>query len=265
MRFALNHMVAPLLTHEAFFDLAAFLGLKDVEIRNDLAGMALLDGTAPADVGTAAAARGLSVLSINALQRFNDWTSVRAIEAKALTKAAEASGAAAIVLCPVSDTGYSPSNAALRAALQSLKLILTNAGIIGLVEPLGFAECSLRWKSEAVAAIAAVDGFGVFGLVHDTFHHFIAGEEKIYPECTGLVHVSGVTASEVTALAMRDQDRVLVDRNDRLGTIAQLRALVAGGYRGPISLEPFATSVHTSATLVADLRASLEYLAEVVH
>jgi 2-keto-myo-inositol isomerase len=268
MRFALNHMVAPLLTHEAFFDLAASLRLKHVEIRNDLAGMALLDGTAPAEVGTAAAARGLSVLSINALQRFNDWTPMRAVEAKALTAAAKASGAAAIVLCPVNDPRYTPSNserlAALGGALQGLKLILVEAGIIGLIEPLGFAECSFRRKSEAVAAIAAVDGAGVFRLVHDTFHHFVAGEEEMFPECTGLVHVSGVTAPDVPASAMRDQHRMLVDRNDRLGSVAQLRALASGGYRGPVSFEPFAASVHTSATLVADLRASLDYLAQVV-
>ena len=43
---------------------------------------------------------------------------------------------------------------------------------------------------------------------------------------------------------MRDPHRVLVDRDDRLGNIAQMRALLAGGYAGPFSFEPFALSVH---------------------
>jgi len=45
MKFALNHMVAPRLDHAAFFDLALKLGVADVEIRNDLAGVALAEGS----------------------------------------------------------------------------------------------------------------------------------------------------------------------------------------------------------------------------
>ncbi len=73
MNFSLNHMVAPRLAHIAFFDLARRLGLDSVEIRNDLKGVALADGTSGRQVGAAAKARGLRILSINALQRFNLW------------------------------------------------------------------------------------------------------------------------------------------------------------------------------------------------
>ena len=48
LRFALNHMAAPQLDLAAFFALARQLGLSEVEIRNDIAGEAILDGT-PAD------------------------------------------------------------------------------------------------------------------------------------------------------------------------------------------------------------------------
>jgi 2-keto-myo-inositol isomerase len=73
MKISLNHMVAPGLDHAAFFDLTRRLDLVDVEIRNDLKGVALSDGTPASYVGVAAKERGLAILSINALQRFNIW------------------------------------------------------------------------------------------------------------------------------------------------------------------------------------------------
>ena len=65
---------------------------------------------------------------------------------------------------------------------------------------------------------------------------------------TGLVHISGVTDAAVSVPDMRDPHRVLVDRDDRLGNIAQIRALLAGGYAGPFSFEPFAPAVHALAS-----------------
>ena len=138
------------------------LGLADVEIRNDLKGVALADGTPASDVGAAAEAHGLTVLTINALQRFNIWDDARAAEAAAMIAQCAASGAQALVLCPVNDVTYTPSAAerrdALVKALNGLKPMLTAAGIRGFVEPLGFAECSLRYKKEAIEAIEAVGG-----------------------------------------------------------------------------------------------------------
>lgn len=266
MNSSLNHMVAPRLAHTAFFDLARRLGVDRVEIRNDLRGVALLDGTPASAVGAAAKARGLRILSINALQRFNLWDDARAAEAASLIAQAVAGGAEALVLCPVNDANYKPSPTerrdALRKALMALRPMLATAGIVGLVEPLGFVECSLRTKQEAVDAIEAIGGAGAFGLVHDTFHHFVSGETRIFPERTGLVHISGVTEPSATASTMRDPHRVLVDAADRIGNIAQLRALRAGGYRGAISFEPFAAAVHDSPTIEADLSASLGYVKE---
>ncbi len=265
MTFSLNHMVAPRLNHVAFFDLTRRLGVDMVEIRNDLTGVALLDGTPAAKVGEAAKARGLNVASINALQRFNRWDERRAAEAKALIAQCAASGAKVLVLCPVNDVNWTPSpaerQAELRKALAGLRPLLADAGVLGFIEPLGFVECSLRLKEEAVEAIEAIGGAREFKLVHDTFHHFVAGEKKTFPQHTGLVHISGVDDPSATAATMRDPHRVLVDAKDRIGNLEQLRVLSAGGYRGPISFEPFAASVHASATIEADLRASLDYVA----
>lgn len=261
---SLNHMVAPRLSHAALFDLAVRLGVPAAEIRNDLDGVAITDGTPAATVRADAEARGLTILSINALQRFNDWSDARATEAEALAAYAAAAGARALVLCPVNDPAFAPPEAArldgLRTALRGLAPILKAAGLVGLVEPLGFPECSLRLKAEAVAAIDAVGAGDVFRLVHDTFHHRVAGETALFPDRTGLVHVSGVTDPSVAIADLRDAHRVLVDAADRLDNVGQIRALRAGGYAGPFSFEPFATSVHASADIAADLVRSIAVL-----
>ena len=183
LSFALNHMVAPSLRPEAFFALCQALGVGKAEIRNDLAGNAILDGTPAADIRTIAAGHQVSVISINALQRFNEWTPAREAEAVELADYAKAAGAAALVLVPVNDGSGQAEGARqenLRTALRALKPILSDRAILGLVEPLGFAISSLRSKREAIEGIEDVDGGGNFKLVHDTFHHHLAGEPDLF-------------------------------------------------------------------------------------
>lgn len=244
--FAINHMVTPALRPPAFFQLARSIGLQDVEIRNDLAGNAIIDGTPAPDIRAQAAEAGVKIATINALQRFNAWTPEREKEAIELADYARDVGAAALVLVPVNDeTGREDGvrQANLRAALTALKPILHERGLLGFVEPLGFEICSLRSKGEAVEAIEAIGGQDTFRIVHDTFHHHLAGEPALFPQWTGLVHISGVTDAAIAMSDMRDSHRVLVDALDRLGNIAQIRALLAGGYTGLFSFEPFAEEV----------------------
>ena len=84
LSYALNHMVAPRKTFAELVELATALGLDQVEIRNDLPGVAISDGTPPARIREQAEAAGVRILSINALQRFNDWNEERAREAARL-------------------------------------------------------------------------------------------------------------------------------------------------------------------------------------
>jgi 2-keto-myo-inositol isomerase len=258
-RFALNHIIAPRLGPEAFFALARALGLSAVEIRNDIAGNAILDGTPPSQIRRLAEAAGVRILSINALQRFDDWRTPRPSQAATLADYAQACGAEALVLVPTND-GSRPDR--LLPALEGLRAILQSRGLTGLVEPLGFESCSLRRKSEAAAAIAAVGGEGVFRLVHDTFHHHLAGEADIFPKLTGLVHISGVVDQSLAIEAMRDAHRVLVAPEDRLGNIAQVRALIAGGYSGFLSFEPFAAEVQDLAEPAEAIRRSMDLVRE---
>ena len=257
--FALNHMVAPRLPLPELIRTAKALGIDRIEIRNDLPGNAILDGTPPETVRRLAAGAGVEILSINALQRFNDWTPARAAEAGELAAYAGACGARALVLVPVNDgsgklEGERQGN--LRLALKGLMPILEKHALIGLVEPLGFQSCSLRSKREAVEAIAAVGGGHRFRLVHDTFHHVLAGEPEFFPERTGLVHISGVDDRSVGIDDMRDPHRVLVGPADRLDNVGQIRRLMQEGYDGPFSFEPFAAEVHRGKPVPA-LRESI--------
>ena len=263
LRYALNHMVAPQLSLAAFFALARRLGISGVEIRNDLPGVAIADGTPAAEVRRLAAEAGVEILTINALQKFNHWSAERAREAEALADYCAQCGAKGLVLVAANDgTGLGDDErvANATAALQALKPILAARNVTGLVECLGFAACSLRRKSEAVAAIDAADGGDVFRLVHDTFHHHLAGEAAIFPERTGLVHISGVDDPDVAVPDMRDSHRVLVGPHDRLGNAAQIRALSAGGYGGPLSFEPFAEELRAIADPARVLEDSMDYI-----
>jgi len=265
IRFALNHMAAPRRSLRDFFALARALGIATVEIRNDLEGRAIADGTSAGDVRAEADRAGVSIASINALYPFNIWNDERDAQARRLIDYAAACGAKGIVMCPLNDPAYHASEderlAGMRAALTALKPMLASAGVTGLVEPLGFAESSLRLKREAVDAIRAVGGTGTFALVHDTFHHHVAGETELFPDMTGLVHVSGVVDPTIGVNRMRDPHRVLVDGRDLLDNLGQVRALLAGPYRGPVSFEPFASEVQDMDDVAGAIRDSMEFIA----
>ena len=261
LSYAINHIVAPRKTFAELVELATALGLDQVEIRNDLPGVAIGDGTPPARIREQAG--GVRIISINALQRFNDWNEERAREAARLAGYARDCGAPALVLCPVNDVAYRLSDKerlnGLRHALRALAPILAEAEIVGLVEPLGFATSSLRFKADAIEAIEETGLGERFRIVHDTFHHYLSGEPRLFPEWTGLVHISGVDDPDLPLDRVRDEHRVLVDVNDRCGALLQILALMEG-CDGPYSFEPFAASVHGLKDIAGALEASMHWI-----
>ncbi|AVH45029.1 TIM barrel protein [Agrobacterium tumefaciens] len=261
MRFAINHITAPNLTLDAFFAAAKDLGLTEVEIRNDLPDV--VNTIDPAAVKAAAAKAGVTIISINALYPFNVWSGDLPRRAVALADYAVASGAEALVMCPLND-GTKVAFDDLVAALKAMRPILEERGLTGLVEPLGFPVSSLRTKKEALEAIEAAGGEEVYKLVHDTFHHHLAGETEFFPDKTGLVHISGVVDPAVPVPDMLDAHRVLVDGADRLENIAQIKALNSGGYRGPYSFEPFAEEVHELNDPIAAVEKSIDHINQAI-
>lgn len=262
--FALNHMTVAKIGYAALLDLAAGLGMVGVEVRNDLP-QPLFDGMAPEAAGELARSRGLRILAVAEVKRFNDWSGTKAAEALALMKIAKAAGAEAVSLIPRNDNlgmGNGERQAALRVALKALKPMLEDHDLTGLVEPLGFEICALRHKSEAVEAIEALGAKGRFKLVHDTFHHTLAHGGPYFPDHTGIIHISGVVDKAVTIGQMTDAHRVLVDQHDVLGNAEQIRTLQAAGYSGPVSYEAFAPSVHALTDPGAALRVSMDHLSK---
>ena len=263
LSYALNHMVAPRKSFAELVELATTLGLDQVEIRNDLPGVAISDGTPPERIRELAEATEVRILSINGLQRFNDWNEERAREAARLAGYARDCSAAALVLCPVNDASWRRSDQerldGLRQALRALAPILAEADIVGFIEPLGFAESSLRLKGEAVEAIEELELGERFRLVHDTFHHYPAGEARLFPEWTGLVHISGVEDASLPLERTRDEHRVLVGANDLSGALLQILALMEG-YSGAYSFEPFARSVHGLGDIAGALELSMHWI-----
>ncbi len=261
LTFAINRMVSPRRPLDDFLRLARAGGAEAVEIRNDIAGQEFADGTPAYDLKRRIEDAGLKVASINALQRFNDWTPEREREATALIRYARDLGAPGIVLCPVIDAAHGWSDIELgdmlRASLRGLKPILSDHGVIGYVEPLGMIDSTLRRQNIAAAALDEIDGRGSFQICYDTFQHFRASDTETFPEWIGLVHVSGITRADLSREELTEPDRGLVDEGDITGVISRLRALRDSGYAGFVSVEPFDPKVWDDPDLEAALRACI--------
>ncbi|MEP6065440.1 MAG: TIM barrel protein [Paracoccaceae bacterium] len=243
-------------------NMATHLGCVGVELRNDLP--APLFGEVGARVtGNIARQNRLRLLALAQVSSFNDLSDASRRNAKALIEHAKNSGAEAIGLIPRNDgvgIGNGERQANLRSALKTLKPMLEDADIMGFIEPLGFETSSLRSKREALDAIAAVDGDQNFRIIHDTFHHHVAGETEVFPGMTGIVHISGVDENHIAVSDLRDAHRGLVGPQDRLGNMAQINSLLAGGYTGPFSFEPFAQKIHAMETPQDALAESMDFI-----
>lgn len=272
IHFALNHITAPGLDSTRFIDLAAKLGCVGVELRNDLADKGLttrafFDGAEPSAIGSHARAEGMRLLGLSEVYGFNRWSDEMRGKVELLIEQAKASGAETISLIPSNDGAVESTEkrlSDLREALAAVLPLVQAANIKALIEPLGFTTSSLRLKREAVEAVDAVGGNASFLLVHDTFHHYLAGETEYFPEMTGIVHISGVVDPDVKPENMQDAHRILVTKDDRLGNVEQIKALTRLGYKGAYSFEPFAGSVHSDPNLESNLRTSIAYIRNAV-
>ncbi len=256
-------MTVPNASMDKLLDIAKALGCVGVELRNDLE-RPLFDGETAAGVSQRMIAKGQRLLALAEVKAFNVETLENCDAAEALIVTAATSGAEAVALIPAvakDQLDRADQRDALRAALQALQPILENHAICGLIEPLGFACSTLRFKEDVVRVLDEMNRPACFGIVHDTFHHHVAGETAIYADLTAIVHISGVTDTASTADQMTDAHRVLVDADDRLDNIGQLRSLCAAGYTGPASFEAFAPEIHDMKDPTAALAGSIAFIA----
>jgi len=265
MRFALNHSIAPSMPIPDFLALAAEVGVDAVELRDgmppgwDFPDTSNVLRQDPSILAAMAGDLGLEILSINALQRFDQWDDHRAEQARAMIAYAAAAGIGAIVLCPsVAQVGSDPLPSGLTQSLDELQPMLQDAGVRGLVEPLGFPRSSIRTKDIVDREFQARSNPVCLGVVHDSFHHAIAVDQG-FSSNTALVHLSAVPDLKLPLDAYGDEHRVLVGPEDVIGNVDQVRRLQSI-YQGCWSFEPFSSQVGMSPTLADDLRASMAYV-----
>ncbi|EOC1473999.1 TIM barrel protein [Cronobacter turicensis] len=243
-RFCVNRKIAPALDIPAFFKLVNRLGLNKVELRNDMASGKVTDDLSPEQVRELAARYEIEIVTINAVYPFNQRTPAVRELTESLLKDAQAVGAAGLVLCPLNDgTPVGPTETL--AALQDLAPRFAEYGIDGLVEPLGFPQSSLRSAAEAQTLIR--DASVPFKLLIDTFHHALYPQaaqalSQVDVSMIGLVHLSGVNDPRPLE-TLTDDQRLMLMPDDRLNTVAQIKALEARGYQGIYAFEPFSSSM----------------------
>ncbi|CAI3923914.1 Predicted sugar epimerase [Commensalibacter communis] len=263
-KFALNRIVAPKLSFDDYLKLCASLNIDAIELRNDLPGIDIFDKSEHSFIVAKCQQHKIDILTINALYPFDVWNTEREQQAVKLAQVATNIKAKAIVCCPLNDNADSRTSQErkqdLRQALKNLKNICNHHGLMAYIEPLGFPQSALRAKKEAVEAIRDIGGVGTFKLVHDTFHHHLAEETEFFPELTGIVHVSGVVDQDLDISEMLDAHRILVNQQDMLENIAQLKRFKELGYTGYVSYEPFAESVHNMQDIENELKESMNFI-----
>jgi 2-keto-myo-inositol isomerase len=72
--------------------------------------------------------------------------------------------------------------------------------------------------------------------------------------------VSGVVDKKHSAATMRDPQRVMVDGHDMIDNRGQVQKLIAAGYKGYVSFEPFSATVHKSKQIAREIARSMDYL-----
>ena len=243
MKFSLNQILFPNSSLDYFLNFSNDLKVHAIEIRNDIKSN-LIKENDPSKLKNKCGEKSLKILSINALQKFNIWNKDRSDELIKLCKFADQADIWGIVLVPLNDGSVNSPTEQIQLLEESLSEIIKILGdykVIGLVEPLGFKQSSLRYKSMTVKIINNLQS-NKLNIVHDTFHHALANEKDFFPSLTGLVHFSGVS-NIYKNIELNDDHRSVVDENDILANLYQIQKLINSNYQGYFSFEPFSNTL----------------------
>ena len=261
---AINQMIMPNSSFEEFITLAKKLNVKAIEIRNDIA-TNLIEENKPNQIKKICEENSIEILTINALQKFNIWNEERTKELIKLCDYASQTGIKAIVLVPLNDNSINnekDQEKLLENSLNNIEKILQNYDLSCLVEPLGFKQSSLRKKSNAVNIIKSLDTNKI-KILHDTFHHSLSGEKDIYPDLTGLIHISGTSKNYIKNYVentLTDDHRSIIDESDILDNVKQLNEFLNYGYEGFFSFEPFSNSLIQSDNIFESTKKSFDFI-----
>ena len=266
-RFALNRIIYPNIPLKDFIEMTGSCGIQYIELRNDLCNGDIIDSLTSFNVKQMCNEANISIISINAIQKFNlpSFFSNAQEEIEQISALCNELACSSIVLCPNNEIDDKRSSSEfLKDTTEALKLyapIFKEYKIAAYVEPLGFQECSVRTKQLAAEAIQSSGFPEIYSIVHDTFHHFLGPDNKYYSDITGLVHISGVE-KVASGTQIKDEHRVLVDKNDIMETRKQIHILESEGYMGLYSFEPFSASIQKmiKTDLINAINESIDYL-----
>ena len=258
--FALNQIMLPEASFTDFIFFAKKLDINAIEIRNDIR-TNLIKENEPIKVREESEKNSIKILSINALQKFNIWNSDRKEELINLCEYAEKANISSIVLVPLNDGSIQSEKdkrKLLEVSLNSINNILQDYNVKGLVEPLGFKQSSLQFKSLAVEIINNLQK-NKLQLVHDTFHHKISNDNNFFSTLTGLVHFSGVF-NKFKNIDLQDDHRSIVDEFDIIDNISQIKKLIKENYNGYFSFEPFSNELISNKNIFEITRNCLSFI-----
>jgi 2-keto-myo-inositol isomerase len=258
----LNLMTAQKPSTIEFLEIAESLGEGGIKLRNDQCDP-MFDGKGATWARDEVAVRGLRILALAGVYGFSDNTDETRKQTLELAHLAQECGAEAISVTPRIANVAVPTieqRVLLRTALNALKQMLEDIGVTALIEPLGFANSSLRLKADAMAVLDDMGRPDCFALIHDTFYHALSGESAVFGDTTRIVHISGVNDSFAAPADMTDAHCGLVGPAVRLGNIAQIKQLRTQGFAGPYSFKAFALDVHDMTDLARALSTSTNFI-----
>ena len=125
-QFAINRMLCPRMDVAGFLQLAADVGIEQVELRNDLPEWGEIDQLGEEQFRRLAERLGVRVATINAVQKFNSpaHRESAAAESARLIALARAIGCDAVVLCPNNDPAdRRTASRAYSDTVQSLRVL----------------------------------------------------------------------------------------------------------------------------------------------
>ncbi|BDR59929.1 TIM barrel protein [Lactobacillus xylocopicola] len=251
----LNRKVLPGLPVAEFIKLAHDLGIKHVELRNDLAGAPnnanILDGMSISEFNDLLTKYDVQVEDINSIGNTDSLVQKNSNldDLDEMIAIAKGIGAKKILFCPVMDKNDPRSdNDKFSEGVKTIKLFsnrLQAEGMFGLFETLGFPESSIRTPFRAIDIIEAANATN-FKVVADLFHWFMGGvsPEDLFTKLdvakVGLIHMSTVEV-QLPKEELSDQNRVLLrDPNqDAISAYASINWFANSDFRGLFSFEPF--------------------------
>ena len=257
---SLNQILFPDSPFDDFLSFSKKLNIQAIEIRNDIK-TNLIEQNDPIKIKNLCEQNSINILSINALQKFNIWNKDRESELISLCKYADKANINAIVLVPLNDGSINSQKQQIQLlenSLFNIIEILNDFNVIGLVEPLGFKQSSLRFKSLTVNIINNLQS-DKLKIVHDTFHHTLCGENEFFPNITGLIHFSGLSKIYKN-FELNDNHRSIVDSNDILGSLNQIKTFLKFDYKGFFSFEPFSNNLIEDINIFKTVNDSFNFI-----